>query len=279
MKKVKKTVVALVIALAMAVSMGVTAMAANATTEKTTTTMTNATEVYTRIVRTHPNFGGPIGIVEGTLTQGKKKTPVYLICLHGTEVGLNGQAVQISTDLLSGFAQKNSYAIDVLKTIRKNIPKNSNILFAGHSLGGMVAQQVAAMDEIKNHYNVINTVTFGSPLISEDGEGTLHRLCDASDPVPYLSYMTLSDLEKQLDTRTTEGESGLSFKAHNSSYFDEDMWGTYDVLGVKDGNATLKLDESTAKIYNAPLMRVTLVGSYYAGIEINHKVYGVSFVL
>ena len=99
------------------------------------------------------------------------------------------------TDLLVGFEQDNRYIQNVRAAILNNVPAGSNLLVTGHSLGGMVAQQVAADSQIKSNYNVLNTVTFGSPLI--DGfqrEGTVKRLGDTSDPVPYLSLTTFTNV-------------------------------------------------------------------------------------
>jgi esterase/lipase len=39
--------------------------------------------------------------------------------------------------------------------ILDNIPLNSNIILTGISLGGMIAQQVASQDAIKEHYNIV----------------------------------------------------------------------------------------------------------------------------
>ncbi len=73
--------------------------------------------------------------------------------------------------------------------------RGSNLVVTGHSLGGMVAQQVAADSTIKKNYNVLNTVTFGSPLINGfQREGTVKRLGDTSDPVPYLSLTTFTNI-------------------------------------------------------------------------------------
>lgn len=69
------------------------------------------------------------------------------------------------TDLLCGFNLDNPYIKAVVKAMKKNIPAGSDVVFYGHSLGGMIAQEAAADKTIKRMYNVTNTVTFGSPLI------------------------------------------------------------------------------------------------------------------
>ena len=151
-------------------------------------TFTTAPEIYT-YVRDGYNQGtlGPISITKGTLKNGLSSKTVYLITLSGTEIVLN-QSTEVVTDLLSGFNLKSAYYYNVVNTVLANVPVGSNLIIAGHSLGGMIAQQVAADPTLKAKYNIINTVCFGSPLLSAGSrEGTVKRLGDVSDPVPYLS--------------------------------------------------------------------------------------------
>ena len=118
-----------------------------------------------------PQHQGPFSITQGTLTSkkwfGKKSSKaVYVIALSGTDTDVKNQSTGYWTDLLVGFEQDNKYIQNVRNAIVSNVPKGSNLVVTGHSLGGMVAQQVAADSTIKKNYNVLNTVTFGSPLIN-----------------------------------------------------------------------------------------------------------------
>ncbi len=222
-----------------------------------TTTFTNAPEMYT-FVRDGYNQGsqGPISITKGTLKSGFSSKTVYLVTLSGTELVLN-QSTGVLTDLLSGFNLNNVYYSNVVSIIKSNVPKNANLILAGHSLGGMIAQQVAGNSEIKSRYNLLNTVCFGSPLLSAGSrEGTVRRLGDVSDPVPYLSGSLFNNtLWAILGLNREDGGYGIrGITAHNQSYYRTDLWGKYDVTGTKYGGAKLILDLDTRTFYQSPVI-------------------------
>lgn len=198
---------------------------------------------------------GPIIITQGKLQKPFSSKDVYLVTLSGTEL-IDNQSTGLFTDLLVGFNLNNAYLRNVVNTITANVPKGSNLILAGHSLGGMVAQQVAANDTIKKNYNVLNTVTFGSPLISAgDREGTVKRLGDSSDVVPYLSVTGSLSKEawKIAGLQRENGGYGLDAgTAHVDSYLRSDLWGKYDVTGTWYGFATLTLDLSTQRYFQSP---------------------------
>ena len=220
-------------------------------------TFTNAPEVYT-YVRDGYNQGtlGPISITKGTLKNGSSSKAIWLVTLSGTEIALN-QSTEVVTDLLSGFNLESAYYRNVVNTIVANVPKNANLIIAGHSLGGMIAQQVAANSTIKNRYNVLNTVCFGSPLLSAGSrEGTVRRLGDVSDPVPYLSGSLFNNTLWAIMglNRENGGYGILGIHAHNLSYARTDVWGKYDVTGTKNGGAKLILDLDTRTFYQSPII-------------------------
>ena len=198
---------------------------------------------------------GPIIVTKGTLKSFWSTKQVYLITLSGTEF-VEKQATGLFTDLLVGFNQNNMYLDNVIRVIKDNIPKNSNLILAGHSLGGMVAQQVAASSYIKDNYNVLNTVTFGSPLIAAgEREGTVKRLGDTSDVIPYLS--ATGSIEKEVwklcGLQRENGGYGTDMSsAHVDSYLRSDLWGKYDVTGTWYGSASLTLDLCTQQYFHAP---------------------------
>ncbi|MCR5698814.1 MAG: lipase family protein, partial [Treponemataceae bacterium] len=126
-------------------------------------------------------------------------TELYVVTLSGTEM-VSGQSTGIWTDLQSGTEGGSDYLDNISYIITGNaeaysrsaekigtrgttgpltvgLPQGSNLLITGHSLGGMIAQQAAAQDNVKNNYEVLNVVTYGSPLLANDTrEGELHRL-------------------------------------------------------------------------------------------------------
>ena len=208
---------------------------------------------------------GPISITQGTIEKVKKswfgwKTvsseDVYVVCFSGTDTDVENQTTGYWTDLLVGFEQDNRYIQNIRDAVTSTIPEGSNIIFAGHSLGGMVAQQAASDDTIKANYNVLNTVTFGSPLINGfKREGTTKRLGDTSDVVPYMSLSTFTNIIWQSAGLNKEnGNYGTNLLgAHCESYQRESVWGGYDVTGTKGGNNTLTLDYSTLQFFASPV--------------------------
>lgn len=198
---------------------------------------------------------GPVIITKGRLQKLFVNQEVYLVTLSGTEI-VENQSTGYFTDLLVGFNLNNAYLKNVVNIITANIPKGSNLILAGHSLGGMVAQQVTANDTIKKNYNVLNTVTFGSPLISAGNrEGTVKRLGDTSDVVPYLSATGSLTKEawKIAGLQREDGGYGFSLvDAHVNSYLRDDLWGKYDVTGTWYGMAKLTLYPDTQTFYKSP---------------------------
>ncbi len=78
---------------------------------------------------------------------------------------------------------------------------------------------------IKENYNILNTVTFGSPLINGfKREGTVKRLGDVKDVVPYMSLTTFTNI----------------------------VWQSAD-LNKEDGDKTLTLDYATTAFYFSPV--------------------------
>lgn len=219
------------------------------------------------------NDKGPISVSKAVLTKENsyttgwlwnKKTvtettqdDIYVVGLSGTDVLALNSTTNAITDLFSGFEQDNMYVRNIKKVILANIPEGSKILISGHSLGGMVSQQISADPEIKDKYEIVNVVTFGSPLLNGvNREGEVQRLGDTSDVVPYLSVNTFTHLLWQVFglNREDGGYFGRFITAHCQSYQRDDVWGGYDVTGVKGGNAKLTMDYSTTQFYSSPII-------------------------
>ena len=208
---------------------------------------------------------GPITVTPAVLKQNSVKTDITLITLGGTEF-VDGQATNITTDILSGLEINNDYlraVVNLFKTNDSNgypiIPKDKPIVVAGISLGGMVAQQLLAQKYITENYKIINVVSFGSPIICPNyrtNYTTVRRLCDTKDIVPALSVTEILDLDtSKLDTKERVDKNGgyKSFiGAHVLSYVDADCWNSFDVLGFENGNASIELLENV-QFYDAPL--------------------------
>lgn len=187
----------------------------------------------------------PIRIVPAKLNQGGEERDIYLIGLVGVETQKN-QVNVFATTIPAAFNKENIYTKLIKETLKDKIPAGADIVLAGHSLGGMVAQQIAADKEVKDNYNIITTITAGSPYImTKDREGTLVRLCDKYDAVPYLSPATLVRLDLQLGGFRIARDCGYFFNpdgAHNLSYRQTEYWNDLDALAVKDGDSQIYFD-------------------------------------
>jgi hypothetical protein len=209
-----------------------------------TVTIENAAQMATLTKVGYADYqsAGPISITEGRMTYntywGTEDKEVYVVALSGTETIVENQTTTVKEDLLSGFELSNEYKTNVKNAIIDRIPAGSNIILAGHSLGGMIAQQVAADKYIKDNYEVLNTVTFGSPLIKGfTREGMVKRLGDTSDKNPFYSISSVLNIVWQYAGVNHEdgGYNGDSSAAHCDSYLREDVWGNYDCCGEKKG--------------------------------------------
>ncbi len=247
-KEISALAIASVIAFATIFSANIDARAASYAT------YTNAAQICNIVYKGY-NGGqyGPITITQGTLRQSNRSYNVYLVTLSGTET-VSNQTTGYLTDALAGFNLNNKYLSNSVNTIVRNVPAGSRLIIAGHSLGGMVGQQIAANDTIKNRYVVMNTVTFGSPLLAAGSrEGTVYRLGDTSDIVPYLSGSTINNTAWAIAglNRENGGYGKDVYNAHVNSYLRSDVWGNYDVVGKKKGGAILTLNLSSMRYYKS----------------------------
>jgi hypothetical protein len=107
---------------------------------------------------------------------------------------------------------------------------------------------------MQKNYNILHVITWGSPLIAKGQiEGQLHRMCAAGDVVPLMSEYTFTDPDAQFGDRNREEADVIPvIQSHVEGYNDKDAWKDYDAIGVKGGNAVLKMDDSTTLRFNAP---------------------------
>lgn len=219
-------------------------------------TFTTSPSVYSYVCDGYNSTVGPISITQGQLIANGSTKSIYLVTLSGTQLKSN-QATGIINDLQAAMSIEGAYVNAIVNAIRSSVPKGSNLILAGHSLGGMVAQQVAGNSTIKSEYNVLNTICFGSPLITFIWrEGTIKRLGDTSDIVPILSVSSLFVITAVWNYTGLNRENGGYgtdlLGAHLRSYGRDNVWGRYDAVGVKYGNATIKVDTATRKWFAAP---------------------------
>ena len=211
------------------------------------TVLSNAAET-SAFVMVSRDFTTPIRLVPAKLTQDGETTDVWLVALLGVKP-VRGQVNMVLNTIPAMLGRTNSYYRLVKSVLQENVPEGAKLVFACHSLGGIVAQKLRTDCELKEKYEILNVVTAGSPYImvlESLAEGELHRLADIGDAVPFLSPATLVCLTKQLCTAHWEngGYLGNPSGAHNVSYKRADVWGGYDALGVPGGDAALSFNAS-----------------------------------
>ena len=192
----------------------------------------------------------PVRIAPVTLERGGESVDAYLVCMLGVKD--NKAQVNKSENLFpAAFNLDNSYSDFVKKTVLENIPEGSSLIMAGHSLGGMVAQHLRQDKELIEKYDLINVMTAGSPLILTKGavEGTLNRLADTGDFIPWFSPATIVCPLRQIKEahRENGGFNGDPDGAHNESYLLSSVWGGYDALGAPGGDAVISIDPSAIR--------------------------------
>lgn len=201
---------------------------------------------------------GPVSITRATMGAGGERTDVYIVGLSGTDAARyndDGQSVGWITNLLIGIGVSgyfNDYTAGAKEAMRETIPAGATVIFAGHSLGGMVAQQLAADPWVKSTYNVDHTVTFGSPKIAVGlREGEVQRLGATGDPVPLLSVASFI-LPGGLNIEDSGYINPLD--AHVKSYLEVGTWGAYDAKGYERGGTIFTYDERDVSFHRIPAL-------------------------
>ena len=187
-----------------------------------------------------PSPSSEVRIGPAVLSTAGGDRDVYVLTICGIDWLARGSN-NFSSYLSALFNRKSAYFDVVKRSVLENIPEGSAIVAYGHSLGGMMLQQIVCDGDLTEKYEFVNAVTFGSPYVGTDKsarEGTLVRLEDKSDIVPKISFASA-------DSEVTRrgGNYGIDISgAHNVSYKRDDIWGSFDVLGVDGGSAKLTLD-------------------------------------
>lgn len=142
--------------------------------------MKSLAQAVTRLYDTDPPQ--PIRVVE--IGPGE-----YLVLITGTEGGLDSN--NWNSALVSGAGLSSDYS-ELLKSVLLTLPTGAAVHMAGHSQGGIVANNVAVDKSVLDHLKLKSVTTFGSPVSAEEAmdEGlpvTYTRFAALGDPVPLLT--------------------------------------------------------------------------------------------
>ena len=195
-----------------------------------------------------PNPVGELHIAPATLETAEGSREVWFVSLQGIDWLMRG-ANNIFSYLMVSFNTNSSYFNFAKNGILQTVPEGAALVLAGHSLGGMIAQQLICTEEITSRYEVLNTLTFGSPYVVVDTakrEGRLVRLEDRYDTIPRFSIAFLfAPSEYNGAIKRDSPYLGDANGAHNYSYRNGDVWGAFDALGAENGAAKLLLDRAS----------------------------------
>ena len=224
--------------------------------EDTQTVLPNAAETNDCVIVSN-DYTVPLRITPATLTVDGEAQEIWLVMILGVKNRVNGkvnrQANNLMSCFLSAFNRPNAYYSLVKDTVFDVIPAGSKLVFACHSLGGMVAQQLRADADLQDAYEIVHTVTCGSPyiMVHTETEGTFCRLINKNDAIPFMSPATVIAPQKQFGDcyRIDGGYAGDFDGAHTKSYPDPAFWGGYDALGFPGGNATISFDPANITTY------------------------------
>lgn len=166
---------------------------------------------------------------------------VYVVSLRGTDQSWDkNDVLGIPVCLRSFLNLKNIYFEAVKKAIFDTVPNGSPLVLAGHSLGGMILQQISADREINEKYLILNLLTIGSPFVKVSGRiCPFHRVADKADIIPWLGFSVKANLITHKPVFKNNGYFGNPLGAHTDSYRDSDSWREYDCFGIYKGGHTI----------------------------------------
>ncbi|MCQ2462052.1 MAG: hypothetical protein MJ177_01445 [Clostridia bacterium] len=171
---------------------------------------------------------------------------VYLVALRGTNQSMDTKdPLGLPAAALSGGGIRNIYFDLVKNAILKDVPAGEMLVFIGHSLGGMVCQQLGADKELKSRYRILNVLTFGSPYILFKGSKCpLHRMAERADILPVICSLAFFANPFMGNVRHESGGYYFNFLgAHCDSYEKSEVWRKYDCFGIENGTRTLTFVE------------------------------------
>jgi hypothetical protein len=117
-----------------------------------------------RLVFSQYDTGEPICIVPLL-----NPVDTYLLLLSGTELKALFQATNVTVDILAALSVFDFYihrakeAVGEFRMPNGNQIDSADFILAGHSLGGMEAENLAADREFASRYHIIRLITFGKP--------------------------------------------------------------------------------------------------------------------
>ncbi len=108
--------------------------------------------------------------------------PTYLLFFSGMEIDRIGQATTPLQALIAwgNFQGFDAYRIGILNAVA-DLPRGTHVILAGHSQGGMEAQQIVAHLIARNGLRVPQVISYGAPITVGRTPGTSYQHVRALD--------------------------------------------------------------------------------------------------
>jgi pimeloyl-ACP methyl ester carboxylesterase len=226
-------------------------------------------QVMAQVLFERYNSGYPVRTVKLNDASG-----AWLVLLAGTEFNY----FQSNTPLawVEAYRIGTTFRQYVADDIKNQVPRGSPVILVGHSLGGMLAENLAADLDFKARYKTTNVITYGSPKTVDEQSGTEYAwFATINDIVPTINPVNIFSQPNYhwVQNNVPPSLSPIStlfmgIQAH-MNYPNATELSNFDALGRPTGfslqrilktrsfstGTCLVLDQSTAMCQSAPTFR------------------------
>ncbi len=185
----------------------------------------------------------------------------YLLALSGVQAEKGVAEVSYAEALTQGLYGFGLYSVAVQTALDElEIPRGANLIIAGHSLGGLLAQNLPFTPQVSfgRKWNTVRGITFGSPVTFESFQQSripYRRFAITGDPFVVMATHVLPNFASadHANTIWIGTDVAHAFDLHNSYPYSPDLAG-YDAIGNRRGrsNTVLALGETATCGINAP---------------------------
>ncbi|MGB8344011.1 MAG: hypothetical protein WCD86_03950 [Ktedonobacteraceae bacterium] len=120
-------------------------------------------------------------------------TNTVLITLAGMDLVHPGEITNAGTAIDAGAGDMNNAYLLYIESILNKLPPGTQVIIAGHSLGGIEAQYLAE-NQGKTDYTIKDVITFGSPEVGPPvNKVEYYQYQNQHDLIPILSWYNISN--------------------------------------------------------------------------------------
>lgn len=186
--------------------------------------------------------GAPIQIA-----QVRNLPRTYLVMLSGTELLNLGQATNIPDDIAAENNSGGAYYAAISRAIRHNIPRGARVILAGHSLGGMEAENIVDDPRLNRNYRFTDVITFGSPKTKarQDPRVTYTAFDLNGDPVIKQFSFYQWQPPASVYILPNPWMNDLSSVGGHNNYQDDTLLNQFDSLGRLHGRVEMRIGPIT----------------------------------